>query len=296
METELQSFLQEMSVERSLSDNTLASYERDLRHFIRFAAELGLDRPNQVMKHHMARYWLVLRQDGRKNASLSRYRVSLRAFFRYLLDKHVVDHDPTTDMDAPKSISPPPSILSTEQVERLLAAPNKTEAAGTRDAAILETMYACGIRVSEVIALNVEDVHAGLGFIRLQAGSKERIVPFGRSAAEAIAAYLSSGRKTMLRGKQEEQALFVNRRGERMTRQGVWKIVKKYASSAGFDGELTPHSLRHSFAAHLLENGADVRSVQEMMGHAGLAATQKYVQLTKSRIKEVYERTHPRAR
>jgi len=296
METELHSFLQEMAVERSLSDNTLASYERDLRHFIRFAADSGVDRPNQVMKHHMARYWLALRQEGRKNASLSRYRVSLRAFFRYLLDKRLVDHDPTSDMDAPKPTSPPPSILSAEQVERLLAAPDKTDIGGIRDAAILETMYACGIRVSELIALDLDDVHAGLGFIRCQAGAKERIVPFGRSAAAAIEAYLSVGRTPLLRGRQEEMALFVNRRGERMTRQGVWKIVKKYASAAGFDGELTPHSLRHSFAAHLLENGADVRSVQEMMGHAGLAATQKYVQLTKSRIKEVYERTHPRAK
>jgi len=296
METELQSFIQDASYERSLSDNTLASYERDVRHFIRYAAESGIHTVRDVKKHHMARYWMVLRQEGRKNASLSRYRVSLRAFFRYLMDKRLVDADPTADMDAPKPDSPPPLIIPAEQVERLLAAPDRAEPIGIRDTAILETLYATGIRVSELIALEVADVHINLGFIRCAAGSKERIVPIGRSAQAAIETYLSTVRTVLGRSHPEEQALFLNRRGERLTRQGLWKIVKKYALAAGIEGELTPHSLRHSFAAHLLENGADVRSVQEMLGHTGLAATQKYVQLTKSRMKEVYERSHPRAK
>ncbi|MWC28396.1 tyrosine recombinase [Paenibacillus sp. MMS18-CY102] len=296
METEMQSFLRDWPAGRSLSESTLMSYERDLRHFIRFAADAGISSPEQVQKHHMARYWLALRQEGRKNASLSRYRVSLRAFFRYLMDKQRVAADPTSDMDAPKPDSPPPRILSAVQVELLLAAPDLSEPSGLRDAAILETMYATGIRVSELIALDLEHVHVSLGFIRCSANAKERIVPIGRAAAASLEAYLLSARSRLLRHNSEEQAVFINRRGERMTRQGLWKIVKKHSAIAGIEGDLTPHSLRHSFAAHLLENGADVRAVQEMLGHAGLAATQKYVQLTKTRMKEVYERSHPRAR
>jgi integrase/recombinase XerD len=199
-------------------------------------------------------------------------------------------------MEAPKQEKKPPSILSVAVTNTLLETPNSSSASGKRDKAMLELIYATGIRVSELVSLNVEHVNMQLEFIQcIGTGQKERLVPFGKLASDAILDYLQSGRDELLTERSSESALFLNHLGTRLTRQGFWKTIKKYAKEAGIEEEITPHTLRHSVAAHLLDNGADIRSVQELLGHADISSTLKYTQVSKMRMKEVYSRAHPRA-
>ncbi len=189
-----------------------------------------------------------------------------------------------------------PKVLTVQEIGRLLDAPQTGSPSGMRDKAMLEVLYATGIRVSELISLDVASVNPGLGFIRCVGTSKERIVPLGRIASDYVQAYIDSMRPKLLKPSKVEEALFISHLGSRMTRQGFWKIMKRYAQEAGIEQEITPHTLRHSFATHLLENGADLRSVQEMLGHADISSTQIYAQVTRGKMKEVYDRTHPRAK
>ncbi|MBW7458225.1 site-specific tyrosine recombinase XerD [Paenibacillus sepulcri] len=297
MKAHLQTFIRFLEAQRRLSSNTLTSYERDLVCFLDFSAQQGLTQIADIQMHHISRYLLQLRQQGRATATVSRHTVSIRSFFHYLTSQRMINHDPSLNMETPKQEKRIPKVLTVEEVECLLAAPDTSTLAGVRDKAMLELLYATGIRVSELISLDVDHINLSLGFIRcVGAGAKERIIPLGGIACEALSAYLVSIRHTLLKEGSAENALYLNQLGTRMTRQGFWKMIKKYTIEAGIKSEITPHTLRHSFAAHLLENGADLRSVQEMLGHADISTTQVYMQVTKARIKDVYNQAHPRAK
>lgn len=297
MKSHLQPFMQYLTVEKGLSSSTLESYGRDVSQFLEFAEGRGAVAPEEIRRSHIMQYLAELRTAGRATATVNRNTVSLRAFFHYLLKERLIVQDPTLDMEMIKPSKKPPMILSIEEIERLLAAPDDATPQGMRDKAMLELLYATGIRVTELITLNVEDVHTDLKFARCSGASgKERVVPIGAIAAECVAVYTSGMRDKLLRGNQEEPALFLNSLGGRLTRQGFWKIIKKYAREAQIEQDITPHTLRHSFAAHLLEGGADLRSVQQMLGHADISTTQIYSGIARKNMKEVYESHHPRAR
>lgn len=296
MKSHLQSFMQYLTEDKGLSSSTLESYGRDISQFLDFAAERGIPSPDEIRRSHLLQYLAALRGAGRAAATVNRSTVSLRAFFHYLLKTRQISQDPTLEMDKIKPSHKPPIILSIEEVERLLAAPDITGPQGMRDKAMLELLYATGIRVSELISLDVGDVQTGLKFVRCSAASgKERIIPIGTLAADSVAGYTDEWRDKLLRSGKEEPALFLNSLGGRLTRQGFWKIIKKYAREARIGQDITPHTLRHSFAAHLLEGGADLRSVQQMLGHADISTTQVYSGIARKNMKEFYESHHPRA-
>lgn len=304
MDANLQSYLSFLAEEKNVSKSTLDAYRRDLSSLLSFLRELGVEELPAVGKHHLLRYMTQLRSKGRKGSTLSRRVVAIRSFFRYLIREGIVDKDPTVYMESPKLEHKPPKVLSQEEAEALMNAPKAETPAGLRDKAMLELLYATGIRVTELVSLDMEHLDLALGYIRCTApGSKERIVPVGKMASDAVTAYIERGRGSLLASGSDKQsdadrrALFLNHSGTRLSRQGFWKMVKSYAREAGIrDGEhITPHTLRHSFAAHLIGNGADLRAVQEMMGHADIATTQLYVSVARPRVKEVYDRTHPRS-
>lgn len=296
MKSHLQPFMQYLSEDKGLSPSTLESYGRDISQFLDFAEERGLSSPEEIRRSHIMLYLAAQRGAGRAAATVNRNTVSLRAFFHYLLKERLTLQDPTLDMDKIKPSSKPPIVLSVGEIERLLGTPDGSTLQGMRDKAMLELLYATGIRVSELISLNVDDVHTEMKYVRCTGASgKERIVPIGAIAAECVAVYVAGMRNKLLRGNSEEPALFLNSLGGRLTRQGFWKIIKKYAREAGIEQDITPHTLRHSFAAHLLEGGADLRSVQQMLGHADISTTQIYSGIARKNMKEVYESHHPRA-
>lgn len=296
MNKELQSFIHMLSEERGLAGNTLQSYERDIAQYLEFLQQQGITRLRDSGKHQVASYLSGLKQSGRASATLTRTLVSIRSFYKYLVRERMLDSDPSLGLDTPKPEKKLPRILSIREAENLLDAPKTESAAGSRDKAMLELLYATGMRVSELISLNISDVNLQMGFIHCRGNaSKERLIPIGNIAARSIDAYVSTMRPKLLKRSETEEALFVGHLGTRMTRQGFWKIIKRYAKEADIAQEITPHTLRHSFAAHLLENGADLRSVQEMLGHADISTTQIYSLLTKPKMKEVYNRAHPRA-
>jgi len=298
MDKHLRAFIHFLSEEKGLSRNTLESYERDLNQFIsHMNQKRHIDDIGAIKKTDVAQYIMHLKQLGRAPSTLSRNIVSIRSFFHYLLSKQRIAMDPSIEMEAPRLEKKAPHVLTIEEIERLLNAPSSGTLQGIRDKAMLEVLYATGIRVTELISLDLDHVHLDLGFIRCIAGNgRERIIPLGRIAAAHLAEYIHEAREKLLKGNGSEQALFVNQLSTRLTRQGFWKIMKKYAKEAEIQHEITPHTLRHSFAAHLIENGADLRSVQEMLGHADISTTQMYMLPSKRSMKEVYEHAHPRAR
>ncbi|MDA8212081.1 MAG: site-specific tyrosine recombinase XerD [Clostridia bacterium] len=295
MEKLISNFLNYLAVERGLANNTRESYGRDLCQFAGFLARQKLTTASEIHKNHVMAYLLSLQKSGKVPATIARHLAAIKGFFRFLLNEGLVPKDPTLNLESPKLRKKLPQILSNAEVDSLLNQPDSGRVAGLRDKAMLEVIYATGLRVSELCSLNEQDLNLELGFLRcIGKGSKERIVPLGRLAVQAVTAYLQRGRVKLLK-KPAEKALFLNHHGRRLTRQGFWKIIKKYAFEAGIPKEITPHTLRHSFATHLLENGADLRSVQEMLGHADITTTQIYTHLTRNKIKDVYSRTHPRA-
>lgn len=292
----LQDFLNYLVVERGLARNTIESYGRDLRQYLSYLEErkqgLALQNTTQAT---VVGYLLFLQARGRATATLSRSLAAIKAFYHFLAAERLIERDPTVNLDAPRQERRLPRVLSVQEVNRLLERPDLKTPGGIRDRAMLEVLYATGLRVSELVSLRIEDINLDEGYLRCYGkGSKERIVPLGNVAVKYLTFYLNHARK-FLAAAPGESILFLNHHGRRLTRQGFWKIIKKYAVHLELDRAITPHTLRHSFATHLLENGADLRSVQEMLGHADISTTQVYTQLTKGKLKEVYDRTHPRA-
>lgn len=296
MEQMVDTYMLHLKVERGLAQNTLDSYRRDLNKFTRYLRRHDVDNLADVDRRTIMSFIEDLHTQRRAPATISRNLAAIRSFYSFLVVENLVKTNPASELDAPKIPKRLPNVMTVSQVATLLEQPNTRTPAGLRDKAMLELLYATGIRVSELVELNIVDVNLEMGFLRcLGKGSKERIVPMGKSAIEAVANYMQNGRGKLLRNS-EEQAVFLNFHGGRLTRQGFWKILKKYVRQAGFQGDITPHTLRHSFATHLLENGADLRAVQEMLGHSDIATTQIYTQVTAIHLRDVYQQSHPRAK
>lgn len=287
-------YLHYLLVERGLSKNTLASYGSDLKLFLNYLVSQNNLDITKVDREIVIAYLDETFKHQKKRSSLSRMLTSLRRFFRYLKQEELIKEDPMRLIDLPKKEEHLPEVLSTSEVELLLATPDVTKPLGLRDRAILEVMYATGLRVSEVITLKMNDLHLDLGIIQtLGKGQKERIVPIGDVAVKWLKEYLRNSRPKLV--KQPLAYVFVNFHGRQLTRQGIWKNLRKYVSLAGIKKNVTPHTLRHSFATHILENGADLRIVQELLGHADISTTQLYTHLSKKRLAAVYNKTHPHA-
>ncbi|MEW5800887.1 MAG: site-specific tyrosine recombinase XerD [bacterium] len=294
MDNEVKLFLNHLTIEKGLSDNTVSAYRRDLQSFRQFLTAKGIIGLAQVKKADVMDYLIELKNRGISARSHARHLVSIRQLYRFLILEGILSEDPSLNISFPKTWQKLPHVLSYSQVEALLAQPDETFL-GIRDKAMLELLYATGLRVSELISLTVNAVNLESGFLICRGkGSKERLVPIGTSARECVKKYCDTSRLLLLKDNRTE-LLFVNRFGKKLSRQGFWKILKEYAQKAGIQQTITPHTLRHSFATHLLENGADLRSVQAMLGHANISTTQIYTHVTMDKIKELYFKHHPRA-
>ncbi|MDA8193283.1 MAG: site-specific tyrosine recombinase XerD [Thermaerobacter sp.] len=293
MDELLEEFLYHLKYERRLAQNTLASYGRDLGDYLRFSQSVGQRLATD--RGHIVRYLDSLRRSGRSAATVARRMAALKTFYQFLQREEYVADNPTEHLTTPKLERRLPGVMTEEEVSRLLAAPNVATPIGIRDRAMLEVLYATGIRVSELCTLGINDWWIDPPRLRcVGKGSKERYVPMGRWAVLWLCRYRDEARPRLMQ-RPETSVLFVNRRGTAMTRQGFWKILKKYAVQGGIAKEITPHTMRHSFATHLLEHGADLRAVQEMLGHQDISTTQIYTHVSRSRLKPVYDQTHPRA-
>ena len=292
-------FLAALELERGLSRNTLEAYRSDLQQFGLFLAERGRD-PLEVTPADLAAYVSSLADGSEERAplkpsSLQRKIACLRSFYRHLRREQILGDDPTSELRPPRRPARLPKVLSRDEVNRLLAAPRGTEPSALRDRAVLETMYACGLRATEVITLELAHVDLDAGMLLARGkGSKERIVPIGRSAVDALEVYLRRGRPQLV-GIRDEAHVFVNRRGGGLSRQGLYRIVQTHAAAVGLGDRMSPHTLRHTFATHLLAGGCDLRSLQEMLGHADIGTTQIYTHLSTDRLRDVYFTAHPRA-
>jgi integrase/recombinase XerD len=295
MDELLKAFLDYLLVEKGSAQNTIMAYERDLKSYLQYLKNVeSVHSLNDVQRVHIVHFLRFLKEQGKSSKTLARHIASVRAFHQFLLRAKATDQDPSVQIETPRLERSLPNVLSLQEVEILLDTPNTQDHFGIRDKAMLELLYATGIRVSELIGLEIDNIQLTMGFVRCN-GNKERIIPIGRAAADAIKHYLEDGRPRFTSAKQQDHALFLNHQGKQLTRQGFWKILKNLAREAGIDKELTPHTLRHSFATHLLENGADLRAVQEMLGHADISTTQIYTHVSKTKLKDVYSKFHPRA-
>ncbi|AIY05790.1 tyrosine recombinase xerD [Planococcus sp. PAMC 21323] len=293
----LDDYIHFLRVERQLAENTLTSYERDLKVYLQYLKEVEqIESLKKVERVHILNHLRHLKETTKTSRTIARHISSIRSFHQFMIRERIVETDPTVHLEMPQMDKKLPNILSIEEVDALIQAPATNKANGLRDQAMLELLYASGMRISECINLDIEDVHLTMGFVRCTGkGGKERIIPLGNSALRSCQAYLEKGRIDLLKSGEKTDALFINQRGKRLTRQGFWKLLKQHAQKAGIQKELTPHTLRHSFATHLLENGADIRAVQEMLGHADISTTQIYTHVSKTRLKDVYSQFHPRA-
>ena len=283
-----------LAEEKQASANTLSSYIRDLTQFQSWLITNNAADLRKVKKDTINEYLLHMNHSGKSPATVTRSTASIKSFYNYMVQIGAVKTNPAKAVVAMKVERKYPEILTNREVELFLEQPKCVDEKGFRDHAMLELLYATGIRVSELIGLNVNDVNLSAGFIRCQSKGKERIVPLYPAAVKALEDYVKDIRPRIV-ANEEEQALFVNMNGERMSRQGYWKIIKGYQEKAGIKTDITPHTLRHSFAAHLLANGADLRSIQEMLGHSDISSTQIYTQLVNQKLKDVYNKAHPKA-
>ncbi|MDI6790742.1 MAG: site-specific tyrosine recombinase XerD [Thermodesulfobacteriota bacterium] len=294
MEEHLDRFMHFLTVEKGLARNTLSSYSHDLQKFRQFLSAEGVRKVEDVLELHVFSFLRYLRENGLSSRSVARTLVVVRSFFRFLLSEKIIDTNPTRSIESPRFRSRLPDTLSVEEVDSLLKQPSLQEVLGQRDAAMLHLLYATGLRVSELVAVKAGDVNFTVGYLRTMGkGAKERIIPVGEVARERLTTYLNIMRPRLLKGR-KSSFLFVNRSGNGLSRQGFWKIIRKYAGTAGITKKITPHTLRHSFASHLLERGADLRSVQLMLGHADISTTQIYTHVTGERLKAIHKKYHPR--
>ena len=286
-------FVDYLENDKKVAKNTLQSYTRDIKQFSDYIDEKRID-VKLVKGQDVEEYITHMQMEGKAISSVSRSLASVRALYAYLHLKGFVELDPTYKLKTPKAKKKLPQILTTSEINLLLKCPDSSSDKGKRDKAMLELLYATGIKVSELISLNKQDLDLDFGYIKCVSENDARVVPLGKTAIRALRDYITECRPAMI-SQSAENALFVNCNGSRMTRQGFWKLVKSYALAAGIEKDITPHTLRHSFAAHLLENGADLASIQEMLGHKDIVSTQIYTKLMKNHIREVYNKAHPRA-
>jgi integrase/recombinase XerD len=294
MEQLLDQFLHYLIVEKGLSNNTIEAYSHGLNRFLHHLREKGVQEIRDVGKLHLRTYLLALRRKNLNAKSIVRNLVAIRTFFRFLVQEAVLESNPVEELESPKMARTLPEILTLKEIEQILEQPDLQTPLGTRDRAMLEILYATGMRVSELTQLPIQQVNLEGGYVLLYGkGSKERIVPLGSEAMKWVTVYLKTARGILSKGK-ESPSLFINRLGKGMSRQNFWKNLKDYGRRAGLRKRITPHLLRHSFASHLLERGADLRSVQMMLGHADISTTQIYTHVTGERLKKVHKQYHPR--
>ena len=293
MEKQLKLFFEFLENEKKLSNNTLQSYKRDLKQFRRYieGCEVAYTKVDEEVMQNYIEY---LEELGKKPSTISRCIASIRSFYQFVLKRKKVKIDPTVNIQAPKIEKRVPSVLTSKEVELLLDQPKDIDLKGTRDKAMLEFAYATGMRVTEIISLNVEDVNLEEGYVTCHSGNKQRTIPLGTMALNALSEYMQDARDIMIKD-ENEKALFVNVNGKRLTRQGFWKIIKYYKEQAHITKDITPHVLRHSFATHLLQNGADLKAIQMMLGHSDISSTQVYMQFQDENLKSIYRKAHPRA-
>ncbi|NYF24455.1 integrase/recombinase XerD [Sporosarcina sp. JAI121] len=292
----LEDYIHFLKVERQLAGNTVVSYKRDIDEYLVFMEKAGYESIDEVDRSTILSHLQRLKEGGKSARTVSRHISSIRSFHQFLLREKVTTQDPTVHLELPKLEQKLPRVLSMDEIDRLIEAPDRSKPQGVRDTALLEILYGTGMRVSELIGLNMDDIHLSMGFVRVFGkGGKERIIPLGGKSITACKRYIEEARPGFIKKQKGAEALFVNMRGTRLTRQGCWKLLNGHALKAGIHKELTPHILRHTFATHLVENGADLRAVQEMLGHADISTTQIYTHVSRSRLKEVYVKFHPRA-
>ena len=293
MEKQIKLFLDFLENDKKLSDNTLQSYRRDIIQFEEYLDTNNLTY-SKIGAEEIKEYIEYLKEEGKKTSTISRSLASIRSFYQYELRTKKVKKDPTDGMQSPKIEKKAPSILSADEVELLLEQPKSIDLKGIRDKAMLELAYATGMRVTEIISLNLEDVNFEKAFVSCSNGVKKRNIPLGNISLKALDEYVKDARPIMIKS-EDEKALFVNVNGKRLTRQGFWKIIKYYKEQAHISKDITPHVLRHSFATHLLQNGADLKSIQMMLGHSDISSTQVYMKFQDEGIKNIYRKAHPRA-
>ena len=293
MEEQLNLFFGFLENDKKVSSNTLQSYKRDLKQFEKYIQEKG-ENYSKITDEGIKTYIKYMQEIGKKPSTISRGLASIRSFYQYEVKEQKIEKDPTEGIQSPKIEKRVPSVLTSNEVALLLEQPKNVDLKGTRDKAMLEFAYATGMRVTEIISLNIEDVDLERGYATCRNGKKERTVPLGNISLKALKDYVQNARDVMIKDK-NEKALFVNVNGQRLTRQGFWKIIKYYKEQAHIEKDITPHVLRHSFATHLLQNGADLKSIQTMLGHSDILSTQIYMQFQDETLKNVYKKAHPRA-
>jgi len=291
----LQKYIKHLELERNISRYTMRNYTNDIKGFLAYLSDIGIDSPAKVKRSTMRRYLGWLHDAGTSRGSISRKLSALRSFYRYLLREKLIDSEPLSTLSSPKQAKRLPTFLTHGEMAKLLVAPDSSTPQGLRDRAVLELLYATGLRVSEIVSLDLKDIDLGSRQLRVWGkGAKERVVLMGKPAAEALQLYLKNARPK-LQSQTDTQAVFLNRFGERVVERRIQHIIKKYAKKAGIDMRIFPHIMRHTFATHLLDGGADLRSVQDLMGHARLSSTQVYTHVTQSQIRRKYLAAHPRS-
>jgi integrase/recombinase XerD len=295
MRKSLEEFIHYIQVEKGLSENTIAAYRRDLEYFLAFLSAQGVKTLSHVDRRAVLSYQIHIKRSGLNLATVRRRMVSVRGFFRFLILEGRFEADPTENIESPKGLQGLPKTLAPADVEKLIGAPDPDTPLGMRDRTMMEVLYATGLRVSELVGLKVCDINLEVGYVlTMGKGGKERLIPLGDTAQSWLRDYLARTRSRIVMSDQSG-FLFPNRFGKKMSRQGFFKIIKKYAMKAGIGKEISPHTLRHSFATHLLENGADLRSVQAMLGHTDISTTQIYTHVSREKLKKVFEKYHPRS-
>ena len=293
MEKQVKLFLDFLKDDKKLSDNTLQSYRRDIEQYEKYVSDNKINYL-KVTEETILEYMEYLREENKKESTISRSLASIRSFYQYLIRVKKIKKDPTMTIESPKISKRTPNILTSKEVELLLDQPKDVDLKGTRDKAMLEFAYATGMRVTEMISLDIDDVKLDEGYVVCRGRSKSRNIPLGSMSLKALKEYIDDARPYLIRDESEE-ALFVNVNGTRLTRQGFWKIIKYYKEQAHITKDITPHVLRHSFATHLLQNGADLKAIQTMLGHSDISSTQVYMQFQDPALRNVYKKAHPRA-